>query len=160
MGRGGRGGSLSRRWGVAKIGRKKKVDMLRFSRRTPLPAARRACSLRLRRCISSTSSLQTTIDTQSTWSKLQSEAREAIASSVKRGYGLRDLIEQRVLSHGSLADGLSATIGAKLEDGATGLDYAAMCSAAYAADASIVDAAAADLERFLAMDPAADGLLP
>ena len=144
---------------MAKIGRKK-VDMLRFSRRTPLPAARRACSLRLRRCISSTSSLQTTIDTQSTWSKLQSEAREAIASSVKRGYGLRDLIEQRVLSHGSLADGLSATIGAKLEDGATGLDYAAMCSAAYAADASIVDAAAADLERFLAMDPAADGLLP
>jgi serine O-acetyltransferase len=98
----------------------------------------------------------TTIDVAETWARLQDEARRAIDLSGGASFGLLGLIEKRVLAHSSLADGLSATIAGRLD---ADIDFKSMCTSAFAADSRLVDAAAADLDRFLAVDPAAEGLL-
>ena len=98
----------------------------------------------------------------STWSSLQSEAHQAINTSTRFGFGQLSLIKNKVLNHESLAEGLSATLGAKLnagEHGAPLIDYQQMIIEAYKAKPELADAAAADLARFLVLDPAADGYL-
>jgi len=84
----------------------------------------------------------------------------ALYESNNYGFGLLELIEKQVLLHDTFAEGLSATLGMKLSgNGDDFLDYRQICAAAYAQDPDLVDAAAADLERNLVLDPAADGFL-
>lgn len=94
-----------------------------------------------------------------TWTRLQREATEALESSNRYGHGLIKLFEKQVLKHSSLADGLSATVGSKLSGNSDCIDFEQMCATAYAAEPDLIDAACADLHRFLTLDPAADGFL-
>jgi len=104
-----------------------------------------------------------------TWERLQMEARnvmkqeetKSIALGSLTSFGLRKLIEERVLSHTSFREALSATIGTKLTIGAGDdtMDYQGMALCAMNNDPSITEAACCDLDRFLIMDPAADGML-
>jgi len=97
------------------------------------------------------------------WSRLQKEADDAKfmskAACPKRS-GIGTVLSQKVLQHDSLAEGLATTLAVKLRDGGcAGLDYFGMFTSAYEEVPELAEAAAADLERFLILDPAADGYL-
>jgi len=73
---------------------------------------------------------------------------------------LKEFLQERILSHASFKDSLSATIGAELNL-VSNMEYDAMASEVISDDPPILEAATADLDRFLVMDPAAEegGLL-
>ena len=95
----------------------------------------------------------------SAWARLKREAEDAVNRPAAYSYGLQSLIESRVLAHNSLATGLASMIHSKLSSSTSVIDYQRMCADAYDADPDIVEAAACDLSRTLAIDPAADGFL-
>ena len=100
------------------------------------------------------------IDVDATWEQLQ---KEALAVLTERGgrdarFGLKELVEDRVLSRSSFEDSLSAVLHAELNQ-VSKLDYYAMASEVLEDDPSILESVAADLDRFLVMDPAAGGML-
>jgi len=109
------------------------------------------------------SSLATkSIDIGKTWERLQTEAQAVLS---KRGgrdsrFGMKEFIEDRVLSRSSFEDSLRATLSAEL-DQVSNLHIGAMASEVMQDDTSILEAVSADLDRFLVMDPAAEdgGLL-
>ena len=77
-------------------------------------------------------------------------------------FGVDNFLYSEVLSHATLACGLSNSIGGKLlanqaNDG--GVDYNAILLSAFKADPDICSAVAADMQRFKVVDPACDGLL-
>ena len=113
------------------------------------------------------------IDVDATWERLQKEAYhvvlESSSSSSSSSFGLKELIEQRILVHDTFIDGLSSMIGTKLSSSNSGknnnddtdpiMDYKDMAFHAMTNDTTIAESACADLDRFLIMDPAADGML-
>ena len=54
--------------------------------------------------------------TAATWERLQKEAEQALQSTA-RHFGLVQLVEELVLSHGNLAQSLAATLGYRLSNG-------------------------------------------
>lgn len=95
----------------------------------------------------------------SVWAQLQRESLDVVQANTRRyGFGLIHLVEQHILAHKNLADGLTACLTGRLSSGS--IDYRQMMTTAYDDDPSIIDAAAADLKRTLELDPAANGLLP
>ena len=124
--------------------------MLRHLRRV-IPACSSSNSSR-------TSSRNSSIAAATAWQRLQKEAEEALDSSDRFGFGLMPMIKDRIFSRSSLAESLSVTIGRKFDNNAA-IDVGSMCAAAFAADPSLVDAAAADLARWIELDPAASGYL-
>ena len=109
------------------------------------------------------SSLATkSIDVDETWERLQIEAGAVLSDRDGRGarFGMKEYLEDRILSRASFADSFCATLHAELNQ-VSGLDYHAMSSEVLRDDPSILESAAADLDRFLVMDPAAEegGLL-
>ena len=70
-------------------------------------------------------------------------------------------LEREVLARASLADALSHLCGAKFEanDSETHVRYEELLRHAFTADPALPDAAAADLNRFLVVDPASEGVL-
>lgn len=112
----------------------------------------------MRMCSAPFSSMVTkSIDVGATWEQLQTEAQAVLSERGGRGsrFGLRELVEDRILSRASFEDSLSATIHAELNQ-VSNLDYHAMTSEVLRNDASILESVAADLDRFLVMDPAAE----
>ena len=110
---------------------------------------------------SSFSSLATkSIDVDATWERLQTEAQAVLSGRGGRDsrFGLKEFVEDRILSRSSFEDSLSAVLHAELTQ-VSKLDYYAMTSEVLQDDASILEAASADLDRFLVMDPAAGGML-
>ena len=97
------------------------------------------------------------IDVDATWERLQIEAEALLSDRGGRDsrFGLKDLIEDRILSRVSFEDSLSATIHSELNQ-LSNLDYHAMASEVIQEDPSILEDVAADLDRFLIMDPAAE----
>lgn len=113
-----------------------------------------------RRLMSSSAALAKPSDAATAWKRLTDEAMHALQTSDKStGHGLIKMMEQKVLQHSCLADGLSATIGAKLASSCQYIDYEHVCAGAFRNDPELVEAAAADLERCLAVDQAANGFL-
>lgn len=103
--------------------------------------------------------LSTRSATVATWERLQTEATNALAKRDEYAFGMKRLVETRVLAHSTFQDALATTLGRKLGSMQSSMDFGAMAEAAMEADPDIVDAAAADLDRWYEMDPAADGFL-
>lgn len=100
------------------------------------------------------------IDVDAMWEKLQTEAHAVLSERDGRDarFGLKEFVEDRVLSRSSFEDSLSAVLHAELNQ-VSKLDYHAMASEVLQDDPSILESVAADLDRFLVMDPAAGGIL-
>jgi len=102
------------------------------------------------------------IDVGATWEQLQIQAEAVLSERGGRDarFGLRDYIEDRILSRTSFGESLGATMHAELNQ-VSNLDYLTMTKEVLQDDASILESVAADLDRFLVMDPAAEegGLL-
>ncbi len=97
------------------------------------------------------------IDVDETWERLQKEAQAVLTNRGGRDsrFGLKEFVEDRILSRSSFKDSLSATMHAELNQ-VSKLDYHAMTSEVLQDDDSILESVAADLDRFLVMDPAAE----
>lgn len=75
-------------------------------------------------------------------------------------FGLRSLVQGRVLRHETLSEGLSIELSQKLTaNGNTYVDYEGAMKHALSENPQIADAAAADMEAFMRVDPAAEGFL-
>ena len=110
------------------------------------------------RAASFSSMVTKSIDVGATWEQLQTEARAVLSERDGRGsrFGLKEFVEDRILSRASFEDSLSATMHAELSQ-VSNLDYHAMTSEILSDDGdSILESVAADLDRFLVMDPAAE----
>jgi len=97
------------------------------------------------------------IDVDETWERLQTEAQAVLTNRDGRDarFGLKEFVEDRILSRSSFKDSLSAIMHAELNQ-VSKLDYHAMTSEVLQDDDSILESVAADLDRFLVMDPAAE----
>ena len=115
----------------------------------------RACSRR--RGLSSTAGEEGSL----VWSQLQHEAQAALRTPAFSRFGMGKFLEREVLARASLADALSHLCGAKFEanDSETHVRYEELLRHAFTADPALPDAAAADLNRFLVVDPASEGVL-
>lgn len=90
------------------------------------------------------------------WTALRVEAARAAANEP----GLASLVNAVILSHGDLADSLSFQVARKLGDGELrAMTLRETCLQAYAADPSLVSAAAADMQAVFERDPACKGYL-
>mmetsp|Transcript_6423 Transcript_6423/g.15592 ORF Transcript_6423/g.15592 Transcript_6423/m.15592 type:complete len:346 (-) Transcript_6423:333-1370(-) len=104
------------------------------------------------------SSLATkSIDVDKTWERLQTEAQSMLTNRGGRDarFGLKEFVEDRILSRPSFKESLSANLHAELNQ-VSALDYHTMASEVLQDDDSILESVAADLDRFLVMDPAAE----
>jgi serine O-acetyltransferase len=97
------------------------------------------------------------IDVGETWEQLQSDAHAVLSENGGRDsrFGLKEFVEDRILSRSSFEDSLSAMLHAELHQ-VSNLDYNAMVGEVLQDDTSILECVAADLDRFLVMDPAAE----
>jgi len=95
---------------------------------------------------------------QAAWARVQREAAEMEAKCPT--FGLRSLVQGRVLRHETLSEGLSIELSQKLTaNGNTYVDYEGAMKHALSENPQIADAAAADMEAFMRVDPAAEGFL-
>merc|ERR1712070_1045534 len=95
------------------------------------------------------------------WDGIRLEASTQLAGESCFGkFGLDNFLQNSVMQHETLADGLSYHIGGKLaaNDLGAGIDYRAIISNAMDADPEIAVSTAADLDRFRVVDPAVTGL--
>ena len=90
------------------------------------------------------------------WERLHAEA-ESLQMTDGEGFGLKELVRKRILAHDSFGAALAGTIRSKLFRQC--LDFHSMAELAYEEDPTLLDYAAADLDRWLLMDPAAQGIL-
>lgn len=107
------------------------------------------------------------VESRLTWEEVREEARQQVeqpswSSGDLHDFGVDSFLHSEVLAHGTLACGLSNSIGGKLlanqaNDG--GVDYNKILLSAFTADPDICSAVAADIQRFKVVDPACDGLL-
>ena len=102
------------------------------------------------------SGFQMDVDRHVVWEQLQQEAVEALHAS-DDGFGFKELVRKRILAHDTMGASLSSTLKSKLLRQC--LDFGSMSAAAYEEDPTLLDYAAADLHRWLQMDPAAGGIL-
>jgi len=100
------------------------------------------------------------------WDRLWDEAAtqfktQAWRTGNLREFGMDKFLHESVLSHKSLACGLARTVGGKLQTNqvSDAVDYDAIFMSAFTEEPDICDAVAADLARFLVVDPAAEGVL-
>jgi len=94
------------------------------------------------------------------WESVHDAAEAAVRSKNKHSVRLRELLERRVLPFDSLSDAISANLAAKLAGHAMSREsFQSIFDDAFAEDPNIVFAAACDLERYVEIDPAADGHL-
>ncbi|MDC7682504.1 serine O-acetyltransferase [Asticcacaulis sp. BYS171W] len=90
------------------------------------------------------------------WLCLRQEASDAIAAEP----GLASLLHSTILSHDDLASALSYHVARKMgDDTMRGMTVREMVQRYYERDASLVDAAEADLQAIYERDPAAKGYL-
>ena len=104
-----------------------------------------------------------------TWELIRTEAQDRLNSPAFSRFGMDQFLRNEVLDHATMASSLAHLIGSKFaansdsNDLTPGLqsavDFPGLMAAAMAADAEIMEATAADLQRFLVVDPASDGLL-
>ena len=97
-----------------------------------------------------------TPDDKPIWLCLRQEAADAIVAEP----GLASMLHSTILSHDDLASALSYHIARKLgDDSLRGMTLRELVQKVYAADATLVEAAQADLQAVYERDPAAKGYL-
>lgn len=105
-----------------------------------------------------------------TWQQIRAEAAAALVSPSYARFGMDRFLFTEVLMHETMAGSLSHVVGSKFNansdssahgkyEGGSAVDFPAILFAAMTENDSILDATAADLQRFLVVDPACKGLL-
>ena len=95
-------------------------------------------------------------DDKPVWFSLRQEASDALQAEP----GLASMLHSTILSHDDIASALSYHISRKMgDDTIRGMTLREIVNKAYAADASLVDYALADLQAVYERDPAAKGYL-
>lgn len=94
------------------------------------------------------------------WDSVREEALAAVSSQNKHSVHLKEMLEQRVLPHETMADAMAWNLSAKLAgQGMSRESFLSIFQDAMDEDPGIAFAAASDLERYVEIDPAADGHL-
>ena len=141
------------------------------ARRLVLNACRRgptgSASLSARRLSLSTATPLLT--PEETWNVIRMEAEASLQTPAFSRFGMDSFLQIQVLKHETMHASLAHLIGAKFAansdsddytgKGGSAVDFPGALTAAMEADPTIMEATAADLQRFLVVDPACDGLL-
>ena len=95
------------------------------------------------------------------WAELQDEARAALSTPAYARFGMDRFLFGEVLTHGSLAEALAHELGSKFTANDTDkqVRFEELLLHAFTEDPTLADAAAADMRRFVEVDPASDGIL-
>ena len=95
------------------------------------------------------------------WTELQDEARAALSTPAYARFGMDRFLFGEVLTHGSLAEALAHELGSKFTANDTDkqVRFEELLLHAFTEDPTLADAAAADMRRFVEVDPASDGIL-
>jgi|MDSY01.1.fsa_nt_gb serine O-acetyltransferase len=96
-----------------------------------------------------------------TWETLHAQAESKVKDPTFERYGLGAFLRHEVLQHDSLASGMSHLIAQKLRaNGSCGnVDFEAALKHAFDEDPALAEYVAADLNRFLVVDPAVENIL-
>ena len=132
------------------------------------PASRLAAARPLARLLSSAPRRQ--LSPGETWDVIRTEAEAGLKTPAFSRFGMDAFLRAEVLRHETMHGSLAHLIGSKFaansdsddykssRDGSA-VDYVGAMEAAMEADPTIMEATVADLQRFLVVDPACDGLL-
>ena len=95
------------------------------------------------------------------WAELQDDARAALSTPAYARFGMDRFLFGEVLTHGSLAEALAHELGSKFTANDTDkqVRFEELLLHAFTEDPTLADAAAADMRRFVEVDPASDGIL-
>ena len=95
------------------------------------------------------------------WAELRDEAHAALTTPSYARFGMDRFLFGEVLTHGSLAEALAHELGSKFTANDTDkqVRFEELLLHAFTEDPTLADAAAADMRRFVEVDPASDGIL-